>query len=137
MTDEQIKQNANKYAIKICEETPIDYSVVSDAYTAGAHSRDEEIRELLEKYTYKIDSLIAQKEDLQAECDQLRNPWISVEYRLPESQQECELYDHAGYLRHGFYMAHKKKWIGTPLGCDIPEYVDITHWRYTEPPKLK
>lgn len=49
MTDEQIRQNAEAYAIKICEETPIDYRVVSDAYFAGAHSRDVEIIELKKK----------------------------------------------------------------------------------------
>ena len=60
MTNEQIEQNAKAYAIKICEETPIDYNVVSDAYIAGANSRDEEItkyKALVQKLQLRITEL--------------------------------------------------------------------------------
>lgn len=135
MTDEQIKQNAVKYALgqSANGNNSEDYNLAKQDYLAGAHSRDEEIG--LIQNALEIQARILR--EMERDIQRYKNPWISVEERLPESQQECELYDHAGYLRHGFYMAHKKKWIGTPLGCDIPEYVDITHWRYTEPPKLK
>ena len=68
MTDEQIKQNAHDYTYTNDHnwtwddsgESRVDISAeVTDAFIAGAHSRDEEIK-------------------------QIRNPWISVEERLPE-----------------------------------------------------
>ena len=61
MTDEQTKQNAEEYAKKIYPYTVGKAAAIRD-FIAGAHSRDEEVKEL----------------------DQLRNPWISVEERLPE-----------------------------------------------------
>lgn len=56
MTDEQIKQNAEAYAeqhaVRIDGggwEEEYDYEEQENAYIAGAHSRDKEIKELLEK----------------------------------------------------------------------------------------
>lgn len=48
MTDEQIKQNAEEYAHKVnvfAEDENI-YLAAKDGYMSGAHSRDEEIKEL-------------------------------------------------------------------------------------------
>lgn len=132
MTDEQIKQNAEAYAIKICEETPIDYRVVSDAYFAGAHSRDEEIGRMNTTIRLYANQIAL----LRKEIDQLRNPWISVEDRLPEDNKtvlvwfggyymvavlrDNEWWDCTGYQTGGGWSALDK----------IPDIASsyITHW---------
>jgi hypothetical protein len=92
MTEEQIKQNAEKYA-DVFGRHMVDYYGVKDAFIEGAHSRDEEIKELKEE----IESLQEQYNtcfdgftkrgtkmgELMKENVKLRNPWISVEDRLP------------------------------------------------------
>lgn len=75
MTEQQIKQNAMKmYENASNAEDKI------EAYIAGAHSRDEEIEELHQE----VNELSQAYYGKCAEVDQLRNPWISVEERLPE-----------------------------------------------------
>lgn len=90
MTSEQIKQKAERYAETYVSKTA--------AYIAGAHSRDEEIKELKAKYIQgakdeikmhceevkRLSSVISK---LKSENNKLRNPWISVEDRLPEEGQ--------------------------------------------------
>ena len=56
MTDEQIKQNAEEYAeqnkVNFSEDKNFevyDYDEQKEAYLAGAHSRDEEIGELMKR----------------------------------------------------------------------------------------
>jgi septal ring factor EnvC (AmiA/AmiB activator) len=110
MTNEQIKQNAEEYYQKldsITIEDPREPNVNSiiDAYTAGAHSRDEEIKRLenrlallnddLDKALYRKEKFRQKNQRaqqhikyLQAELKQLRNPWISVEERLPDIGQK-------------------------------------------------
>lgn len=63
MNDEQIKQKAEEYAdsMKYTNGEP-EWCADRDAFIAGAHSRDKEIKEL-------------------------RNPWISVNDRLPDDDQ--------------------------------------------------
>lgn len=85
MTDEQIKQNALK-AEK--EHGNFNYQYQGEAfnkgYIAGAHSRDEEI-EALEERIHMLE--LASKVDdylLDAKNERLRNPWISIEDRLPK-----------------------------------------------------
>jgi hypothetical protein len=58
MTNEDIRQNASQYVLNF-EPTGVITEDRLRCYIAGAHSRDEEIK-------------------------QIRNPWISVEERLPE-----------------------------------------------------
>lgn len=78
MTDEQIRQNAEEYAKRyhlsfiIGIVTEDDKREIAEAYEVGAHSRDEEIRQL-----YDIIN------DYSEAIERLRNPWISVEERLP------------------------------------------------------
>ena len=86
MTDEQIKQNTEAYADKAApiteQKTGIPLAIhtaAKVAYLAGAHSRDEEIKELEERIKALDMNLVEQ----QLENQQLRNPWISVEERLP------------------------------------------------------
>jgi len=68
MTDEQIKQNAEEYAIKVCEETPIDYRIVVNTFIAGAHSRDEEIKELQEENLH-MESLLSMHRKMTGEYE--------------------------------------------------------------------
>lgn len=76
MNEEQIKQNAKSYA-DVFGRHMADYYGVKDAFTAGAHSRDEEIEELKEsKRKLRL--------RLMQQIHELRNPWISVEERMPE-----------------------------------------------------
>ena len=74
MTDEQIKQRAEEYAdsMKYINGEP-EWCADRDAFIAGAHSRDEEIRQLHDVIN-----------DYSETIDKLRNPQISVEDRLPK-----------------------------------------------------
>ena len=94
MTNEQIKQNAEAYAINGNTRGSLSLEILfqnsRDAYIAGAHSRDEEIEELKgkierQKAIIAVDDL--NEKALRKELDQLRNPWISVEERLPDEGQ--------------------------------------------------
>ena len=96
MTDEQIKQNALK-AEK--EHGNFNYQYQGEAfnkgYIAGAHSRDEEIKGLKDrierqKAIISFDDL--NEEALRKELNKLRNPWISVEDRLPEDNNTVLLW---------------------------------------------
>ena len=76
MTEEQIRQNAEEYATDTYYDgTPFVNSEKVESFIAGAHSRDEEIGTL--------EGLLKIKEH---EIKRLRNPWISVEERLPEKE---------------------------------------------------
>ena len=86
MTDEQIKQNAEEYASTKEMHSPrsqdveLDKLMIIEDYIAGAHSRDEEIGRMNTTIRLYANQIAL----LRKEIDQLRNPWISVEDRLPE-----------------------------------------------------
>ena len=96
MTDKQIKQNAEEYADALYDRKYQNelWRENYGAHIAGAHSRDEEIKELKEE----IESMKENEKELfegfkkrgtklaelMKENVKLRNPWISVEERLPE-----------------------------------------------------
>lgn len=104
MTDEQIKQNAEWYSKAVSNPDfnwRDDENIASAAYIAGAHSRDEEVEELKKKledmtklknfFASSLDIYDKDNKELQDELkmnaenlQKLRNPWISVEERLPE-----------------------------------------------------
>ena len=91
MTEEQIRQNAKKHASSPSSYKGTTYSDVYAAFIAGAHSRDEEIKELKWKLAEKsgeVANAIADKVLLKQELNKLRNHWISVEDRLPEDGQQ-------------------------------------------------
>lgn len=123
MTDKQIRQNANDYVDAHLGDG-IEYAKFK-AFIAGAHSRDEEINalhDLLDTY--------------ERELDKLRNPWISVEERLPEDNKtvlvwfggyytvavlrDNEWWNCTGYQTGGGWSALDK----------IPDIASsyITHW---------
>lgn len=96
MTNEEIKQNALKCADDFIADATFK-RYIRDTYIAGAHSRDEEIKELKEE----IESLKEQYNscfdgfskrgtklgELIKENVKLSNPWISVEDRIPEEYE--------------------------------------------------
>lgn len=87
MTDEQIKQNADEYALKRTLVSTDSFHGMVENYLAGAHSRDEEIKELNNLLEARRESLFQSTKritELEMENNQLHNPWISVEERLPE-----------------------------------------------------
>lgn len=91
MTDEQIKQNAEEYASEnyhpYGSETNPQYLIVSeDSFIAGAHSRDEEIGRMNTTIRLYANQIAL----LRKEIDQLCNPWISVEERLPDAVDSKE-----------------------------------------------
>lgn len=82
MTDEQIKQNAEEYANCFYDRLYQGgmWQECVKTHIAGAHSRDVEVESLQRRVSiWKHEAEVAAKE-----LDQLRNPWISIEERLPE-----------------------------------------------------
>lgn len=96
MTDEQIKQYAKNSVEAVCMQVGPLLSILPKAaieplkdllrycIEKGAHSRDEEIKELEQALAFTEDVVDTQKKEL----DKLRNPWISVEERLPEQERD-------------------------------------------------
>ena len=89
MTDEQIKQNAEEYILPLktlpgADENITFIAAIRVAFITGAHSRDEEIAYL----TYRLNDTTEKLQTVIAERDKLRNPWISVEERLPDVGQK-------------------------------------------------
>ena len=143
MIEEQIKQNAEVWAEEHKMRTDFGYGwpetydtkQQADAYIAGAHSRDEEIKELEQALAFTEDVVDAQKKEL----DQLRNPWISVEERLPEKTKgvfSCEVRelekdkivfykDERGYIHTGYLNANNH-W--RDLDRDNTAIYTVTHW---------
>lgn len=90
MADEEIKQHAHDYTYTNDHnwtwddsgESRVDISAeISDAFIAGAHSRDEEMKKL-EESKRKLRLRLMQQ------IHELRNPWISVDERLPEDGKD-------------------------------------------------
>lgn len=128
MTEEQIKQNAEAYAKNSPNRDAECVIEKKYAYLAGAHSRDEEItalNDLLDVY--------------EQELDKLRNPWISVEDRLPEEFQMVIVrmqggsVDSAIYTNGAFERNLQLKFGMKDNGCTVISWQqkftsNITHW---------
>lgn len=82
MTEEQIRQNAADYVYNF-QPTGVITEDRLKCYIAGAHSRDKEIECIKNEAAAIMDEACA----LKIELDKLRNPWISVNERLPEEFQ--------------------------------------------------
>lgn len=143
MTEEQIKQNAEAYAeqhaVRIDGggyEEEYDYKEQENAYIAGAHSRDEEIEELKKKleditklkncFASSLDIYDRDNKELQDELKLLRDPWISVEDRLPEKS--------VGYFSPWVLCRYKR---GSRICYHVGMYdyefddwsiANVTHW---------
>jgi hypothetical protein len=124
MTDEQIKQNAQEWCIGL-HELVQNKSACEESYIAGAQSRDEEIKELEERIKVLDMNLVEQ----QLENQQLHNPWISVEDRLPEKlENDCVSYYVLTRIdgpRQIWYMVNRYNYdIKSWEGCNN----NTTHW---------
>lgn len=105
MTEEQIEQNAEEYSkknygIPFEDNSSMNVEISEESYIAGAHSRDEEVKRLYNSLEY-FRSII----------NNLRNPWISVENRLPE--ENCVVFvslDGTEYLS-AHYRAKSKRFV--------------------------
>lgn len=139
MTDEQIKQNAEEYILPLkglpgADENITFIAAIREAHIAGAHSCNEEIKELqtelesLRKGFYERGDKLKM---LMLENNKLRNPWISVEDRLPEESKKYK-----GWLSDTVFVVTNKD-DGTSARYDhatktwCPAKIlqgSITHW---------
>ena len=116
MNEEQIRQNALKYANCYfpCNANDLESYAVNGAayngYIAGVHSLEDEI-------------------------EQLRNPWISVDKRLPEEGSDnisipVAAITNKGYWFKGQYDFNNKDWFFSedPDHLDFEEDEFVTHW---------
>lgn len=123
MNAEQIRQKAEKFAIngntRVSLSLEILFQNTRDAFIAGAHSRDEEIESLQRRVSmWKHEAEVAAKE-----LDQLRNPWISVEERLPDEEGDYLIQvDSFSRATFGFYSVRNNKFL------HLPPNVNVTHW---------
>ena len=122
MTDEQIKQNAEQYALKKTLISIDSFHGMAESYLDGAHSRDEEIEQLRKSY-HDMFITLAHK------VEQLRNPWISVEERLPKEDPEDKGYsvEVIGLFSYGsiskcFCSIDEGMWFAEGITCDRPTY---------------
>lgn len=103
MTDEQIKQAADAYAELLTagnkEHYRAIYIAAKEGYETGAHSRDEEVEELQEEFESLRKGFYERGDKLKKlmlENNKLRNPWISVEERLPEKWKRIKVQSGTG-----------------------------------------
>lgn len=157
MTNEQIKQNAEQYALKKTLISTDSFHGMAESYLEGAHSRDEEIKRLenrLALFNDDLDKALYRKEKfrhknqraqqhikyLKAKLDKPSNPWISVEERLPEKTRNLspfpDEYDEKVVLvinkqggKRLAYRDYKGVW-RDDYNCEIvnQNYARITHW---------
>lgn len=114
MTEEQIKQNAEEYALKKTLVSTDSFHGMVESYLAGAHSMLEEVKHLARIATiYKVDAqdTVAECERLHDIIDKLRNPWISVEEKLPENN--CVVFVSLGGTEYlsAHYRAKSKRFV--------------------------
>ena len=134
MTNEQIKQNAELYAINGNTRGSLSLEILfqntRDAFIAGAHSRDEEIESLQRRVSmWKHEAEVAAKE-----LDQLRNPWISVEDRLPEEALPLVVVNKSGNRYYCYYNASIEEFVTIDPDGDLWNVCEVTHWMPIPPP---
>lgn len=136
MTEEQIKQNAERYAIGraklLC---PMDAKSIhtlhgtkedyKEVFLAGAHSRDEEFALL--KAEIEDDNAVMKQ--LKAELAKAKNPWVSVNERLPKKMPKLDYSEvvlvrnkngevgKARYCHQGYMAPRWEHWL---YGSGIP-----------------
>lgn len=91
MTEEQIKQNAEAYALKKTLTSTDSFHGMVEHYSAGAHSRDEEIESknnTIKELGQQCGKQLLEILDLKNELDRLRNPWINASKQLPPEDKE-------------------------------------------------
>ena len=108
MTDEQIYELAKNKALDI-QKYIIDGNVDIDSFAkdcclAGAHSRDEEVKQWKE-------SKCRLRLRLMQIIHELRNPWISVEKRLPEENSVVFVSLNGTEYLSAHYRAKSKRFV--------------------------
>ena len=147
MTDEQIKQNAEKCADGFIADS-IFKRYLRDTYIAGAHSRDEEIKELKRKNVEYFQSMEywqkrarklyirrikqgEQMKELRDELDKLCNPWRDAKKELPEMTEETREYKESpavficfddDTVGVAYYSYSWKRWESRGAGIPTPKY---------------
>lgn len=135
MTNEKIREAAAKYIVEDFEPTGVITEDRLKCYIAGAHSRDEEIKQLEQALAATEDVLDVKRKKL----DQLHNPWVSVEERLPEESQivfvhmQGGSFDSAIYTNGAFERSLQLKFGMKDEGYTIISWEqrfksNITHW---------
>jgi len=125
MTQEQIKQNAEEYYDKLgsitigVENEP---NSIVDAYIAGAHSLDDEIARL--KAEIEDDNAVIRQ--LKAELAKAKNPWVSVEERLPKTSDWVLVRREVAYFVFRAYYKHHTWYADSSFGEF--EIEPPTHW---------
>lgn len=97
MTDEQIKQNAEQYALKKTLISTDSFHGMVESYLEGAHSRDEEIKQLRK-------ALSSAQQAMVEFAERARSPWISVKDRLPKY---CTVPSTEQYIKNRRYWNNK------------------------------
>lgn len=121
MTEEQIIQNAEKYAgnsAKHLQQPYEEYKLRYDAYIEGAHSRDKEIWTL--KGLLKIS---------EQEIKQLRTPaWISAHFMLPGENQKVFFRKRDCSIYYGWYDEKMQSFF--TIDPDNTKWTinGVTHW---------
>lgn len=107
MTDEQIKQNAEQYALKKTLISTDSFHGMAESYLEGAHSRDEEIYDL-KRDIEDLQKMVKMRSDAfecaRKEIGRLSNPWISVKDRLPKC---CTIPSIEQYIKNKRYWDSK------------------------------
>lgn len=126
MIDEQIKQNAEAYA---CPEnsclSDIEKERVMTHFIAGAHSRDEEIKQLRKA--------LSSAQQAMAELAQMaRNPWISVKDEKLAEEKDVIFMLPDGLVYRGFRkvigIRDRVFLRGVPKGTNCYMISDVSHW---------
>ncbi len=128
MTYKQIKQNAEAYAeehaVRIDGggwEEEYDYKEQEAAYIAGAHSRDEEVKEWIE-------SKGKLRRKLMHRIYELRHPWISVEDRLPKNREWIFFRREDSKKYYGWFDEKLKLFLTTDPDHTTWTINGVTHW---------
>lgn len=119
MTKEQIKQNAEEYALKKTLNSTDSFHGMVESYIAGAHSMLKEISRMQESL-----------DECRRALFQLRNPWVNASKQLPPEDKEgsdlsIDCLVMAGDGHSFFYVI---AWYDYSGGCWYEKYdFDQTH----------
>lgn len=93
MTNEQIKQRAEEYALKRTLVSTDSFHGMVENYLAGAHSRDEEINELEKKVSALETVIVTARATIstqEAIIKDIRNPWKDASVEKPPYDPDCD-----------------------------------------------
>jgi len=127
MTKKEIEKAAENYAfdrydIPFEEDSAMKVIVAEDAYEAGAHSRDKEVKDLKVKLKKANELLRTRKNIIRSLID----PWINVRDRLPEDN---DLVLTIYWVHKDFYSIELSSYNPKTREWDCGEFgYRISHW---------